>query len=98
MTVLIALSLGLQVVAVAAYLTGRWSAHRVHGVFAVATGLAGVDCVRGREPLIACWNAAACAYWAWRWWKGGGGNNTRRRLRRLREQFTPPRRTAPAAA
>jgi hypothetical protein len=43
-------------------------------------------------------NAVVCGYSLWLWWINGDGDNTRRRLRRLRERFTPVRRTAPAAA
>ncbi len=69
---------------------GRLLMAATNAVFALADFLI-------REPLGAL-NAAACGYYLWAWWRGGGGDGTRRRLRRLRERFTPVRRTAPAAA
>jgi hypothetical protein len=69
--------------------------YRGQGIFAVATGLNGVEAVMSGATVRASLMAACCAFGAWQWWNGGGGDGTKRRLRALGRAFRGVRRTAP---
>lgn len=98
MPVLLALAAGLFVIALAAQLTRRLPAYRVHGLFAVAYFLSAAQDMQDGSTWMACCSASAGALFAWLWWHGGGGNDTKRKLRKARAKFVPTRRTAPVTA
>lgn len=93
-----AAALALIACAVFALLTGRVGRKAFDGLTAIAYLLLLASSAPNGQYVWASFDAAICAYFAWRWWTGGGGDDTRRRLRSAAKRFAPRRRTASAHA
>lgn len=88
----------LVVCGLAGLFAGRLAQYQFDGLCALSYVPYGIDNIRSGDHLWSVLDAAAFAFFAYRWWSGGGGDDTKRRLRSLRSRFTASRRTAPSAA
>jgi len=86
----------LSLCALAAFITRRIKSHQCNGMLALSDFLFVLHDLADGRFGSAVVSGTIGAWFALSWWRGGGGDDTKRRLRKLREKFTPARRTAPA--
>lgn len=86
-------------IAAALALTGRIERSEFDGLFGLVWWLYALSAILNRDVTWVTYvDAAVGMYFLHQWWKGGGGDDTKRRLRKIKEAFTPQRRTAPVSA